>query len=346
VPRSIATLTISFGLVSIPVKLHSTTRSGKGIHFNLLHETCGSRLRQQYVCIKEDVVVPRDEMVKGFEFSNDQYVTFTKEELKALEEEGTGAAEITEFIPAEAIDPVYFEKSYYLSPDKGGLKPYALLRQALEESGRSALGRYAARGKQYLVLIRAMPEGLVMQQLLYADEVTAIGDVEIPQTSVTKPELTLAIQLIDQLTTDEFHPEHYRDEVRERIEQAVERKVAGQQITVAEKPKEGQAQVIDLMAALRASVQKADAAGRAGARTGATDRELDEAKDDAEARKPAKRAAAPSPKPTVKPSPKPSLTSSPKPSREAAGRGAKESRAAAASDAKAASRTTRERKTG
>jgi DNA end-binding protein Ku len=328
VPRSIATLTLSFGLVSIPVKLHSTTKSGKGIHFNLLHETCGSRLRQQYVCIKEDVVVPREEMVKGYEFSNDQYVTFTKEELKALEEAGTGAAEITEFIPAEAIDPVYFEKSYYLSPDKGGLKPYALLRQALEESGRSALGRYAARGKQYLVLIRAMPEGLVMQQLLYADEVTAIGEVEIPQTAVTKPELSLAIQLIDQLTTDEFHPEHYRDDVRERIEQAVERKVAGQQITVAEKPKEGQAQVIDLMAALRASVQKADAAGRGGARAATTEGNGD-APARPPARKPAKRAAAPAPKP----------------SREAAGHGAKESRAAASSDAKTPSRA-RARKTG
>jgi DNA end-binding protein Ku len=349
VPRSIATLTISFGLVSIPVKLHSTTRSSKGIHFNLLHETCGSRLRQQYVCIKEDVLVPREEMVKGYEFANDQYVTFTKEELKALEEEGTGAAEITEFIPAEAIDPVFFEKSYYLSPDKGGLKPYALLRQALERSGRSALGRYAARGKQYLVLIRAMPEGLVMQQLFYADEVAAIDEVEIPQTGVTRPELELAIQLIDQLTTDEFHPENYRDEVRERIEQAVERKVAGQQITVAEKPKEGQAQVIDLMAALRASVQRGDEGGRAGARAGArrnADGEAvaatteDGAADDdgaqasspTPARKPAKRAAASAP--------------APKRPREAAGRGAKESRAAASATDKSTPRATRTRKTG
>jgi len=263
-PRSIATLTISFGLVSIPVKLVSATQSAKGIHFNLLHETCGSRLRQQYVCIKEDVVVPREEMIKGFEFSRDQYVTFSGDELKTLEEAGTGAAEITEFIPAEAIDPVYFDKAYYLAPDKGGLKPYALLRQALEQSGRSALGRYAARGKQYLVLIRAMPEGLVMQQLLYADEVRTIAEVEIPQTAVNAPELKLAVQLIDQLASDEFHPERYRDEVRERIEEAVERKVAGQEVTVSEKPKEGHAQVIDLMAALRASV-----AG-AGAGTGAS----------------------------------------------------------------------------
>jgi DNA end-binding protein Ku len=277
--RSIASLTISFGLVSIPVKMYAATQSAKGIHFNFLHERCGSRLRQQYVCIKEDVVVPREEMVKGYEFTNDQYVTFTKDELKALEESGTGAAEITEFLPVEAIDPVYYEKSYYLGPDKGGAKPYALLREALEQSGRSALGRYAARGKQYLVLIRALAGGLAMQQLLYADEVRTIDELDLPKTPVTKPELALAIQLIEQLTTDGFHPENYRDEVKERVEAAIARKVEGQEVTLSEKPQTGRAQVIDLMAALRASVQKAEG-GAVPAPAGA-------------ARKPAKRAAQP-----------------------------------------------------
>src|SRR5215467_8835234 len=173
--RSIATLTVSFGLVSIPVKLFSATESSKAISFNMLHKTCGSRLKQQYVCIKEEVIVPREDMVKGYEFAKDQYVLFTPEELKAFEEVGTHIAEITKFVPIESVDPVYYDKAYYLAPDKGGAKPYALLAKALRESGRCALGRWAARGKQYIVMIRPIEKGgsdaLVMQQLLYAAEV-------------------------------------------------------------------------------------------------------------------------------------------------------------------------------
>jgi DNA end-binding protein Ku len=144
--RSIATLTVSFGLVSIPVKLYSATESSRAISFNLLHKDCGSRLKQQYFCVKEEVPVAREDMVKGYEFAKDQYVVFSPEELKALEEAGTHAAEITEFVPVAAIDPVYFDKAYYLAPDKGGAKPYALFAAALRESGRCALGRWAARG--------------------------------------------------------------------------------------------------------------------------------------------------------------------------------------------------------
>jgi DNA end-binding protein Ku len=263
VARSIASLTISFGLVSIPVKLYAATQSARGIHFNFLHERCGSRLRQQYVCIKEDVVVPREEMSKGYEFAPDQYVMFTTEELKALEEAGSGAAEITEFLPIEAVDPVYYEKAYFLGPDKGGAKPYALLREALAQSGRSALGRYAARGKQYLVLIRPLADGLAMQQLLYSDEVRSIGELELPQTPVTKAELGLAIQLIEQLTAAEFDPAKYRDEVKERVEAAIHKKVEGKEVTLSEKPEPGRAQVIDLMAALRASVERAETGAKA-----------------------------------------------------------------------------------
>src|SRR5215510_7975028 len=166
-PRAIASLTVSFGLVSIPVKLFSATESSHAFSFNLLHKACGSRLKQQYLCTKEEVPVARDEMAKGYEFSKDQYVMFTPEELKALEETGTHSAEISEFLPIELIDPIYFDKAYYLAPDKGGNKPYALLARALRESGRCAIGRYAARGKQYIVMIRPSGKGLVMQQLLY-----------------------------------------------------------------------------------------------------------------------------------------------------------------------------------
>ncbi len=253
--RSIASLTISFGLVSIPVKLYSATEASRAISFNLLHKTCGSRLKQQYVCVKEDVVVPRDEMVKGYEFAKDQYVMFTAEELKALEEAGTHAADITEFVPIEAIDPVYFDKAYYLAPDKGGAKPYALLTKALRESDRCAIGRWAARGKQYIVMIRPIEDGLVMQQLLYAAEVRSIKDLEIPQTDVKDAELKLAQQLIEQQASDTFDPGAYTDEVRTRIDAAVQKKVEGQEITMTEAP-EGGAQVIDLMEALRASLEK------------------------------------------------------------------------------------------
>jgi len=256
--RSIASLTISFGMVSIPVKLFSATEASRAISFNLLHKACGSRLKQQYLCAKEDVVVPREDMAKGYEFAKDQYVMFSPEELKALEETGTHTAEITEFVPLKTVDPVYFDKAYYLGPDKGGAKPYALLARALRESGRCALGRWAARGKQYIVMIRPIEdlvEGLVMQQLLYAGEVRPMREIDIPKTEVKAAELKLAQQLIEQQASEKFDPAQYKDEVRERIETAVQKKVEGQEITTTEQPETG-AQVIDLMEALRASLEK------------------------------------------------------------------------------------------
>src|SRR6266478_6926782 len=177
---------------------------------------------------------------------------FSPEELKALEEAGTHMAEITEFVPIEAVDPVYFDKAYYLAPDKGGAKPFALLASALRESKRCALGRWAARGKQYIVMIRPVDDGLVMQQLLYAGEVRSIKDLEIPKTEVKDAELKLAQQLIEQQASDRFDPNAYKDDVRDRIEAAVQKKVEGQEITLTDGAEGGGAQVIDLMEALRA----------------------------------------------------------------------------------------------
>ncbi len=254
--RSIASLTVSFGLVSIPVKLYSATQAAGAISFNMLHKTCGSRLKQQYVCVKEEVVVPREDTVKGYEFAKDQYVMFTPEELKALEEVGTHSAEITEFVPIESIDPVYFDKAYYLAPDKGGAKPYALLTKALRETDRCALGRWAARGKQYIVMLRPVADGLVMQQLLYAAEVRPIAEIEIPKTEVKDAELKLALQLIEQQAAAQFNPAAYTDDVRARIEAAVQKKVEGQEIAVSEPAPAGGGQVIDLMEALRASLNR------------------------------------------------------------------------------------------
>ncbi|HZR36915.1 MAG TPA: Ku protein [Nevskia sp.] len=281
--RSVGSLTISFGLVSIPVKLYSATESSRAISFNMLHKACGSRLKQQYICIKEEIPVAREDIVKGYEFAKDQYVMFSPEELKALEEAGTHSADITEFVPLESVDPIYFDKAYYVAPDKGGAKPYALFAQALRDSGRCALGRWAARGKQYIVMFRAVDDGLVMQQLLYAEEVRSIKDVEIPPVEVKPAELKLAQQLIEQQSNEAFDPSGYTDEVRARIEAAVQKKVEGQEITMAEAP-EGGAQVIDLMEALRASLERKGAAP-AKARPAAAEEEPAK-------RKPPKRAAA------------------------------------------------------
>jgi DNA end-binding protein Ku len=269
-------------MVSIPVKLYSAAQASSALSFNMLHKACGSRLKQQYICVKEEVVVPREDIVKGYEFAKDQYVMFTPEELKALEETGTHTAEITEFVPIASVDPVFFDKAYYLAPDKGGAKPYALLAKALRESNRCALGRWAARGKQYIVMIRPVEDGLVMQQLLYANEVRPIAEIEIPKTEVKDAELKLARQLIEQQASDTFDPAAYKDEVRERIEAAVQKKVEGQEISVSEAAPEGGAQVIDLMEALRASLDKKKASAPAKAEQPATQ---------LEARKPPKRAA-------------------------------------------------------
>ncbi|HYA47527.1 MAG TPA: Ku protein [Burkholderiales bacterium] len=278
--RSIASLTVSFGLVSIPVKLFSATEASRAISFNLLHKACGSRLKQQYICLKEEIPVSREDMAKGYEFAKDQYVMFSPEELKALEEAGTHTADIAEFVPVESIDPVFFDKAYYLAPDKGGAKPYALFARALRESGRCALGRWAARGKQYIVMIRPVEDGLVMQQLLYADEVRSIKEIEIPETEVKDAELKLAQQLIEQQASSKFDPAAYTDEVRARIEAAVQKKVDGQEITMAAEP-EGGGEVIDLMEALRASLEKR---GAASVKPG-------QPAEPAQSRKPPKRAA-------------------------------------------------------
>lgn len=270
--RSIGTATISFGLVTVPVRMYTASESSAAISFNMLHGKCGSRLKQQYICTKDEEIVPRDQMVKGYEFTKDQYVTFTEAELKAMAEESTRAIEITEFVPLQKVDPIYFESATYLGPDKGGERAYSLLAAAMRQTGRSALAKWAARGKQYLVMLRPVEKGLVMQVLLYADEVRPFDEVPVGDVQVKDAELKLAIQLIDQIATDEFHPENYEDEVRKRYNAAIQEKVQGREITSAA-PEEPKAQIIDLMEALKASL-----GGRAPSRA---DKEAE--------RKPAKR---------------------------------------------------------
>ena len=258
--HSLGSATISFGLVSVPTKLYSTGEPAASIAFNWLHQKCGSRLKQQYVCSKDGDKVEKDEMIKGFEFSKGQYVTFTPEELKTLEEKGTGTIEVTEFVDAALVDRLYADKSYFLGPDKGGERAYKLLGEALKKTNRVAIGQYAARGKQYLIMIRPLDGGLVLEQLRYANEVRSIADVGLPKTDVKKAELDLAVQLINQAVSDAFRPEAYEDNARKRIREQIDRKVEGHEIT--EEPEEApKTQIIDLMEALKASLAKGGGKG-------------------------------------------------------------------------------------
>src|ERR1051326_8438592 len=229
-PRAIASAQIAFGLVSIPVKLFSATEASEKISFNMLHRDCGSRIQQQLFCPKDERNITRDEVVKGYEFSRGQYVLFTEEELKALEERSTQSIDITEFLPQTEIDPIYFSKAYYLGPDKGGDRAYTLLSKALQETERWALAKYSARGKQYLVVLRPLGEALVKDN-----------------------ELRMAVQLAEMGAADESHPENYHDEVSDRIRAVIQQKVEGQEITATE-VEHPRAQVIDLMEALKASL--------------------------------------------------------------------------------------------
>jgi DNA end-binding protein Ku len=253
VARSMSTATISFGLVTVPIRLYAASESQAAVSFNLLHEKCHSRLKQQYICPKDEELVTRDQMVKGYEFAKDQYVVFTDDEIKSMAEEASKTIEITEFVPLAKVDPVYFEGAYYLGPDKGGEKAYRLLAEAMRQTGRCALAKWAARGKQYLVLMRPLESGLVMQVLHYADEVRPFSEIPVGDAVVKEPELKLAVQLIEQIATDEFKPDAYVDEVRARYHEAIQRKVEGQEVTAAA-PEAPKGQIIDLMEALKASL--------------------------------------------------------------------------------------------
>lgn len=251
--RSIGTATISFGLVSIPTKLYTTNETSGDIHFNMLHDADGARLRQQYVCTQCNEIVDREHTVKGYEHSKGQYVVLSGEELKALDAVATQAIALEEFVPGSAVDPLYVEKSYYLGPDKGGERAYKLLHDAMLETGLVGVASYSARGKQYIVELRPFEDGLIMHQLRYAAEVKPWSEVPLPDMPELKPaELGLAKQIIQQIAAETWHPERYKDEVQERMHELIQRKVEGQEITVA--PEAPTGKVIDLMEALKASL--------------------------------------------------------------------------------------------
>ncbi len=256
--RSISTATISFGLVSVPVNVYSSAESKSSVSFNMLHKKCSGRLKQQYICPRDNnEVVTRDDMVKGYEFAKDQYVVLTPEELKALEEKATSTIEILEFVPLASVNREYVSKSYYLGPDKGGDRAYRLLAAAMKESGKAALGQYAARGQQHLILLRPQDNRIVMEQLHYADELRSTDEVPVTEGDVQEKELNLAMMLIDQTSNEAFEPTKYKDTVRERVLETIQEKVAGKDITSEPAATGGGDKIIDLMEALKASLAKA-----------------------------------------------------------------------------------------
>ena len=290
--RSIASLSLSFGLVSIPVKLYSATESSSSVRFNMLAKD-GSRLKQQYVSDQDGKVVERADMVKGYEFEKDRFVIFSPDELKALEEATSHVIEIVAFVPEKSVDPIYCDKAYLLAPDKRGGKPYALLRAAMQESSRCALARWNWKAKQYVVQVRAHEDGLMLQQLLYAEEVRSLAELNIEPVVVTKPELALALQLIDQISQDAYDPSAFHDEEKGRVLAAIDAKISGQQVVASERAEaQGGAQVIDLMEALRASLGPKRGSAKAAAKPDAEPAMAADASSTLKDRKGAKRAPA------------------------------------------------------
>jgi DNA end-binding protein Ku len=270
--RAIGTSTIAFGLVSLPVKIYSTGESSSKVSFNMIWKERGVRVRQQYIDPADGAVVPKDEIVKGYEFAKDQYVTFTKEELEVVEAPKSDEIEIVSFVPADTVGRLFFNKAYYLGPDKGGARAYRLLAAVLRKTDRVAIAKHATRGKQYIVMIRPHEEGLLMEQLYYADEIRSFDEVPLEEGEVNDAELKLAMQLVDQAASDAFDPSQFHDEVREKTLELINQKIEGQEITAAP-AEESKTKIIDLMAALKASIQEGDEerkpAARAGKKAGA-----------------------------------------------------------------------------
>jgi DNA end-binding protein Ku len=254
--------TVSFGLVSVPVKLFSTADNTSKISFNWISPSSGARVKQKYWDPKEERLVERDELVKGYEFARDQYVLFEPDELKVLDAQATNTIDIEEFIPFEAVERLWLNKAYFLGPDRGGERAYRLLSAALQKTGRAALGRYAARGKEYIVLVRPIGDGLMLEQLYYPEELRSFEEVPTGDAEVKKAELDLAVQLIEQASADEFKPEQFEDSVHKRVLALIEKKIEGEEITAAPEV-EPEGKIIDLMEALKASLGDADS-GAAG----------------------------------------------------------------------------------
>jgi DNA end-binding protein Ku len=263
--RAFSSATITFGLVTVPVRLMAATRPSAGISFHLLHREDKARVRQQLVCSTDGEVLSRDELVKGYEHAKGEYVVFEPEELKALDQAATRGIEVAEFVPQDAVDPILFEKTYYLAPDRGGDRGYALLAEAMERQGLVGVAEYAARGKDYLMLLRAVDGRLLAHQLYHADEVRPVSQVPRPKAPPKPAELKLAEQLLSQNVSPAFDPSKYQDRVRRRIQEAIQAKIEGGEVAAPPARERASGKVVDLMEVLRKSLrQPSPSKARAG----------------------------------------------------------------------------------
>lgn len=265
-PRPIWKGTISFGMVSIPVKLYTATES-KDISFRQLHETDHARIQYQRYCPVDERKVELDEIVKGYEYGKDRYVVVTDEDFDKLPVPGKHTIELSAFVDAADIDPIYYEKTYYLEPEEIGAKPYALLTKALEEKKKVAIAKIAIRNRERLCALRLLDGQLALETLLYGDEVRP--PAEVPEFEISDAEMKVALALIELLEED-FDINKYRDEYRDALARMIEAKLEGQEIVAPEEPAEP-APAVDLMAALKASVEAARA--RKGEKEAASEEE-------------------------------------------------------------------------
>ena len=253
--RPLRNATISFGLVSIPVRFFTATKS-EDIHFNLLHESCGSRVNRKWWCPHHEKIVDSDELIRGYEISKNKYVTFTDEEIETLETGDNRAVEITEFVDLHEIDPVFFEKAYYLGPSAGGGKTYRLLAQAMKKQDKVAVARWIGGGKEHLVVLRPYEKGLILHTMFYADEVRDFDAIDLEDAPVRDKEVQLAEMLINELTEKKFDALQFKDEYRNRLLDRIRAKSKGKTIEAEEKDEEKGGEVIDIMEALRRSLDK------------------------------------------------------------------------------------------
>ncbi len=263
--RPLRNATITFGLVSIPVRFYSATKS-EDVHFNLLHESCGTRVNRKWWCPYHEKIVSSDELIRGYAVSKNKYVTFTDEEIDTLETDDNRALDIAEFVDLGQIDPVFFEKAYFLGPAPGGGKTYHLLATAMKDQNKVGVARWVAAGREHLVVLRPFEDGLILHTMYYADEVRDFSAVDLERAPVEEKEVKLAEMLINELTEKEFNPLQYKDEYRERLMDRIRAKAQGKTIVAEEKEEEKAGEVIDIMEALRRSLE----GGRAAAPRGRT----------------------------------------------------------------------------
>src|SRR5881227_1072655 len=259
--RPLRNATITFGLVSIPVRFYTATKS-EDIHFNLLHESCGTRVNRKWWCPYHEKIVSSDELVRGYVITKSKYVTFTDEEIETLETDDNRALDITEFVDLGQIDPVFYEKAYFLGPAPGGGKTYHLLATAMKDQNKVGVARWVAAGKEHVVLLRPFEDGLILHTMYYADEVRDFAAVDVEDAPVREKEVQLAEMLINELTEKKFDPLQFKDEYRQRLLDRIRAKSHGKTIEAEEKEEEKGGEVVDIMEALRRSLDK----GRAPAK--------------------------------------------------------------------------------